>query len=180
MRRVRAIKAELWLDHSNGAKMTPSQFQVYPATSVTSLLNVLLLRSPHAASRPQQRWQLAHCLLSSLCCHGPLGNILQVNWHLTGLVWCGMRGGWCCVLGVTYILRRQSLLVCWSTLCVRSVSCPLLRLPVFPHRSSPPARLTDRQMLSAVHLQLWASITLHKQPIARTQAANSVCLSPFR
>lgn len=93
MRRVRAIKAELWLDHSNGAKMTPSQFQVYPATSVTSLLNVLLLRSPHAASRPQQRWQLAHCLLSSLCCHGPLGNILQVNWHLTGLVWCGMRGG---------------------------------------------------------------------------------------
>lgn len=41
-----------------------------------------------------------------------------------------------------------------------------------PHRSSPPARLTDRQMLSAMHLQLWASITLHKQPIARTQAAN--------
>lgn len=92
MRRVSAIKAELWLDHSNGAKMTTSQFHVYPATSVTSL-NVLLLRSPHAASRPQQRWQLAHCLLSSLCCHGPLGNILQVNWHLTGLVWCGMRGG---------------------------------------------------------------------------------------
>lgn len=55
-----------------------------------------------------------------------------------------------------------------------------LCLPVFPHRSSPPARLTDRQMLSAVHLQLWASITLHKQPIACTQATNSVCLSPFR
>lgn len=53
-------------------------------------------------------------------------------------------------------------------------------LPVFPHRSSPPARLTDRQMLSGVHLQLWASITLHKQPIASTQAANFACLSPFR
>lgn len=63
---------------------------------------------------------------------------------------------------------------------IHSVSCPLLCLPVFPHRPSPPARLTDRQMLSAVHLQLWASITLHKQPIACTQAANFVCLSPSR
>lgn len=65
---------------------------------------------------------------------------------------------------------------------IHSASCPLLCLclSAFPHRSSPPARLTDRQMLSAVHLQLWASITLHKQSIARTQAANFVCLSPFR
>lgn len=57
---------------------------------------------------------------------------------------------------------------------------PLPLPPVFPRRCSPPARLTDRQMLSAVHLQLWASITPHKQPIARTQAANSVCLSRSR
>lgn len=49
-------------------------------------------------------------------------------------------------------------LVCWGhAVCA---SCPLLCLPVFPHCSSPPARLTDRQMLSAMHLQLWASITL--------------------
>lgn len=42
-------------------------------------------------------WQLAYCLLCSLCCHGPLGNILQVNWHLTGLVWCGRKGVARCV-----------------------------------------------------------------------------------
>lgn len=104
---------------------------------------LLLVSSPHAASRPQQRWQLVHCLLSALCCRGPLGNILQVNWHLTGLVRCGWRG-WRCVLGVTSILWRQGLLVCWSTLCVRSISPPP---PPSPCVSPPlqPACTPDRQ-----------------------------------
>lgn len=103
-----------------------------------------------------------------------MGNNLQVHWHLSALV-CLRGRRWCCVPGITYILRRPGRLV-------RAVSCPppLLLLPVFPHGFSPPARLTDKQMLSAAHLQLWASITLHKQPIARTQAANFACLSPFR
>lgn len=123
----------------------------------------------HSSCHPQ----LAHCLLSTLRCHGPLGNILQVNWHLTVRV---------CEEGVA--LYFWSHLYPWRPfgLLVGTVSCPLLwlHLLVFPHHSIPPARLTDRQMLSAVHLELWASITRHKQPIARTQAANFACLSPFR
>lgn len=42
--------------------------------------------------RPPERWQFVYCL-HSLCCHSPLGNILQVNWHLTAFVWCGRKGG---------------------------------------------------------------------------------------
>lgn len=100
----------------------------------------------HAMYRPPQHWQLAYCLLSSLCCRGPPGNILQVNWHLTGFVRCVGMGGGCGMLGVTYFLRRQGLLVCWSTL---SAPHPLGLLPPPPSPCvSPllqPACTPDRQ-----------------------------------
>lgn len=47
-----------------------------------------------------------------------MGNNLQVHWQLTSLV-CLWRRRWCCVPGITYILRRPGWLVC-------AVSCPLL------------------------------------------------------
>lgn len=49
-----------------------------------------------------------------------MGNILQVQWHLTVLVclW-GREGGWCCVMWITHILWRPDRLV-------HAVSCPLL------------------------------------------------------
>lgn len=93
MRGVSVITAKLWLDRSKGLKTTASQFHSYPATSVTELnlthSPCCCYRSPRLTCRPPERWQLVYCLHSSLCCHGPLGNILQVNWHLTGCAWCG-------------------------------------------------------------------------------------------
>lgn len=64
-----------------------------------------------------------------------------------GLYDVGGRG-WCSVLGVTYFLRRQGLLVCWSTPCVPH---PLSLLPpplsLSPCVSPPlqPACMPDRQ-----------------------------------
>lgn len=47
-----------------------------------------------------------------------MGNNLQVHWHLTALA-CLRGRRWCCVPGITYILRRPRGLV-------RAVCCPLL------------------------------------------------------
>ncbi len=167
--------------------MTALQFHIYPATSAT-LLN--MTRSACCCYVPCIQ-RAAHQNTGSLrIVYSPLFVVL-VHWGIsykwTG-IWQGLHdlgggGGAACWESPISSGGRAF----WSVgpHCVRPIhsgSCPLLCLclPVFPHRSSPPARLTDRQMLSAVHLQLWASITLHKQPIACTQAANSVCLSPFR
>lgn len=73
---------------------------------------------PHLTYRPPERWQLVYCLRSSLCCHGPLGNILQVNWHLTGFVWCGKEAA-CWESPISSGGRAP--LVWWS---FHSFSCP--------------------------------------------------------
>lgn len=139
-------EGQLWLDHSKRPKRPPDSFAF---TLQPQWLNMplLLLGSQHAAGRPQQHWQLVHCLLSSLCCHCPLGNILQVNWHLTALVWCGRRGVVLCFGSHLYPQEAGSFGPfgphCMRT--VRSISCPLLRLflPVSPPLQ--PACTPDRQ-----------------------------------
>lgn len=124
-----------------------------------------LKRSTHpAVAAPMLCWQLAYPPLS-IVVTAHWGASLQVSWHLTG---CGRWPG--CVGSHLFPLEAGPF---WSVcpppgaphpLCLPT-NPPLSPSPVrSPHRSSPPARLTDRQMLSAVHLQLWASITLHKQP----------------
>ena len=142
--------------------------------------------APHVY-RPLECWQLAYCLLSALCCRGPLGNNLQVilAFDRVCMMWEEVVGVVVqCVGSHLFAQEAGPFGVLVHAVCAPSTQppAPLLHLclPVFPQRSSPPARLTDRQMLSAAHLQLWASITPHKQPIACTQAANFVCLSPFR
>lgn len=152
--RLHNEEGQLWLDHSKRPKRPPDSF-AFPLQPQWLNMPLLLLGSQHAACRPQQHWQLVHCLLSSLCCHCPLGNILQVNWHLTALVWCGRRGVVLCFGSHLYPQEAGSFGPfgphCMRT--VRSISCPLLRLflPVSPPS---PARLhawqTDRCYLPCI------------------------------
>lgn len=84
--------------------MPPSMFLIlrYLSTCIVPLSRVLV-----------RTLFTRHPLLSR-----SMGNILQVHWHLTAFV-CLWGRGWCCVKGITYILRRPGRLV-------RAVSCPLL------------------------------------------------------
>lgn len=135
----------------------------------------------HRMRRPPKRWQLVYCLLSSLCYTAvPWG--ISYKWNG---IWQGLYdvGGGGCVLGVTYFLRRQGLLVCRSTLCApstwfpapSSVSCvsPPLEPACMPDRqtdaicrcisSSGPLSLPTNSPLLAHRLQISsASLPLDK------------------
>lgn len=184
MRGVSAITAKLWLDRGRGPKMTTLQFHIYPPQPPWLHLTwpTVAVMSPPTpptttTSRSTGSLRIVYSALFVVTVHWGISYKWTGIWQ--GLYDVGGRGGAVCWESPISSGGRAF----WS---VGPHSTPspapsfCLCLPVFPHRSSPPARLTDRQMLSAVHLQLWASITLHKQPIACTQAANSVCLSPFR
>lgn len=179
MRRVSVIKGKALIGSQQRAQRRPPYRFTFTLQPLRLNMSLLLLHIQCTTHRSAGSLRIVYSPLFVVTVHWGTSYKWTGIWR--GSVWCGRRRGrrQPSALGVTYFLGRQGLLVCWSALCV---SCPLLCLclPVFPHRSSPPARLTDRQMLSGVHLQLWASITLHKQPIASTQAANFACLSPFR